>query len=181
VSSGGTIALDDLRFGVLWPDPGCVPRAPPESGREINDRSIVLLGTIGGLRVLLTGDLEDDVDPVLIARGLPRIDLLKVAHHGSATASSEALLEAIRPRVAAISVGADNTYGHPATATLDRLRSVGARVFRTDIDGSIEISFAAGRMSVATSNAHSEAAPPEAIARAAAPAPPFNCAIPSPG
>jgi beta-lactamase superfamily II metal-dependent hydrolase len=123
-----------------------VPRAPPDSGREINDRSVVLLGTVGGRRILLTGDLEDDVDPVLLARGLPRIDLLKVAHHGSGTASSEALLDAIRPRLAAISVGADNTYGHPAAATISRLRGVGAIVERTDLDGAVTVSIGAGWM-----------------------------------
>ncbi|HEX5015746.1 MAG TPA: DNA internalization-related competence protein ComEC/Rec2 [Candidatus Limnocylindrales bacterium] len=184
LETGDAIAVDDLRFGVLWPDPGCVPRAPPESGREINDRSIVLLGAIDGRRILLTGDLEDDVDAVLLARGLPRIDLVKVAHHGSATASSEALLEAIRPRVAAISVGTGNTYGHPASETLERLRAVGAQVYRTDTDGAIEISFVAGRMSVAVSKGPgSEPHPtPRPSAPTAQPAPaPFACAIPSGG
>src|SRR5262245_59342753 len=146
LASGDTIAIDDLAFTVLWPDPGCVPRAPPDSGREINDRSVVLLGIVGGRRVLLTGDLEDDVDPVLLARSLPRIDFLKVAHHGSGTASSEELLGAIRPRLAAISVGADNAYGHPAVATIGRLHGVGAIVERTDLDGAVTVSFGAGWM-----------------------------------
>jgi competence protein ComEC len=146
LSTGDTITIDDARFTVLWPDQGCVPRAPPDSGREINDRSIVLLGTVGGRRVLLTGDLEDDVDPVLLARSLPRIDFLKVAHHGSGTASSETLLGALRPRLAAISAGTGNTYGHPAPATVGRLHGVGAIVERTDLDGAVTVSIGAGWM-----------------------------------
>jgi competence protein ComEC len=190
--TGDTVGIDDLRFVVLWPDPGCVPRAPPDSGREINDRSVVLLGTVGGQRVLLTGDLEEDIDPILVARGLPRIDFLKVAHHGSATASSAELLEMIRPRLAAISVGADNTYGHPAAATIARLRSVGAIVTRTDLDGAVEVSIGPGWMTVHSSAAASlaVAAPrtafatptPAPIAVAAAGATvPAGCAIPSGG
>jgi competence protein ComEC len=190
--TGDTVGVDDLRFVVLWPDPGCVPRAPPDSGREINDRSVVLLGTVGGQRVLLTGDLEDDVDPILLARGLPRVDFLKVAHHGSATASTGELLAVIRPRLAAISVGADNTYGHPAAATTARLRSVGSLVTRTDLDGAVEVSMGAGWMTVHSSAAASVAvaAPrtafatvtPMPIAMAAAGATvPSGCAIPSSG
>jgi competence protein ComEC len=191
--TGDTIAADDLRFTVLWPDPGCVPRAPPDSGREINDRSVVLLGTTGGRRVLLTGDLEDDVDPVLLARGLPRIDFLKVAHHGSGTASSEPLLEALRPRLAAISVGAGNTYGHPAAATIARLRGVGAIVERTDLDGAVTVSIGAGWMTYDSAGADrsgglesrlavAEATLPSALSREAAGAPEApGCAIPSGG
>src|SRR5207245_7195099 len=77
LATGARIALDDLRFRVLWPDPGRVPREPPDAGRGINDVSVVLLGEVAGRRMLLTGDVEDDVDPVLAARGLPPIDILK--------------------------------------------------------------------------------------------------------
>jgi len=97
---------------VLWPDPGAVPRAPPDTGTGINDVSIVLLGSVGSQRFLLTGDIEEGVDPVLVARGLPTVDLLKVAHHGSRTATTDALLDATKPAVALISVGAGNTFGH---------------------------------------------------------------------
>ena len=93
----------------------------PTAGRGINDVSIVLLGEVAGRRFLLTGDVEDDVDPLLAQRGLPPIDILKVAHHGSATASTPAFLDAVRPRVAIVSAGAGNPYGHPARSTIDRL------------------------------------------------------------
>jgi competence protein ComEC len=146
--TGDRLAVDDLRFRVLWPDPGRVPRDPPDTGRGINDVSIVLLGEVDGRQILLTGDVEDDVDPVLAARGLPPIDFLKVAHHGSGTASTVAFLGVVRPSLAVVSAGANNPYGHPAKTTLQHLREAGARVFRTDTDGSVEVSFAPGRMSV---------------------------------
>ena len=121
LATGARIALDDIRFRVLWPDPGRVPREPPDGGRGINDVSIVLLGEVAGRRFLLTGDVEDDVDPLLAERGLPPVDILKVAHHGSATASTPAFLDAVRPRVAIVSAGAGNPYGHPARSTIERL------------------------------------------------------------
>ena len=122
-----------------------MPVEPASTGRGINDTSIVLLGEANGRRFLLTGDAEDDVDPRLVARGLPRIDVLKVAHHGSATATSAALLDATRPGIALVSVGAGNDYGHPAPSTLARLRDVGARVYRTDLHGTVVVRPAGGR------------------------------------
>ena len=70
--TGDRLAIDDVRFDVLWPDPGRVPSEPPDSGRAINDVSIVLLGEVGGRRILFTGDVEDDVDPLLAERRPPR-------------------------------------------------------------------------------------------------------------
>ncbi len=137
--TGDRLTVDDIVLTVLWPDPTAVPTTPPDTGRGINDVSIVLLGEVAGRRFLLTGDAEDDVDPALLARGLAPVDVLKVAHHGSRTASSDALLRALAPMVALVSVGADNTYGHPSPATLARLEARGARVFRTDLDGAVEV------------------------------------------
>jgi competence protein ComEC len=138
LAAGARLRIGLARFTVLWPDPG-VPSPPGSTGRAINDVSIVMLGEANGRRFLLTGDAEDDVDPGLVARGLPHLDVLKVAHHGSSTATSAAFLAATRPTVALISVGADNDYGHPAPSTLGRLRDVGARMYRTDLDGTIEV------------------------------------------
>jgi competence protein ComEC len=191
LSTGARIALDDIRFRVLWPDPGHVPHEPPDAGRGINDVSIVLLGEVAGRRFLLTGDVEDDVDPLLAQRGLPPIDILKVAHHGSATASTPAFLDAVRPRVAIVSAGAGNPYGHPARSTIDRLASTGARVLRTDTDGSVAVSIGTeGTISVATSGARKAALAPVSpgprLAAGGAALPPlptpavsFSCGIPS--
>jgi competence protein ComEC len=181
--TGDRLAVDDLRFEVLWPDPGRVPAEPPDSGRGINDVSIVLLGEVDGRRVLLTGDVEDDVDPVLAARGLPPVDFLKVAHHGSGTASTVAFLGVVRPAVAVVSAGADNRYGHPARSTLDHLAATGAEVFRTDTDGSVEVVIDDGRLTVRASGAQVPAPAPRLAAagatRLAVPA--LSCAVPSGG
>jgi beta-lactamase superfamily II metal-dependent hydrolase len=64
-------------------------------------------------------------------------DVLKVGHHGSATSTSMSFLEAIRPEYAVISVGAKNKFGHPNPGTLERLETIGAKVYRTDLNGSV--------------------------------------------
>lgn len=189
LSTGARIDLDDIGLKVLWPDPGTVPVEPPDGGRGINDVSIVLLGEVAGRRFLLTGDVEDDVDPLLEARGLPPIDILKVAHHGSGTASTTAFLGIVRPGLAIVSSGAGNPYGHPAKTTLDHLRSAGARVLRTDTDGSVDVTIdASGGIGVSTAGARRTTAVERAATRLAAvgpvrppPAFAFGCGIPSTG
>ena len=157
LATGDRLAVDDLHLRVLWPDPGKVPLEPPDGGRGINDVSVVLLGEVAGRRILLTGDVEDDVDPLLVARGLPPIDVLKVAHHGSKTASTPAFLDVVKPAVAIVSAGAGNPYGHPARSTLDRLASTGARVLRTDTDGSVEVDIGSSGVRVAASGGRAAA------------------------
>ncbi len=152
LTPGARLRLDEVMLTVLWPEAG-VPVEPASTGRGINDTSIILLGEANGRRFLLTGDAEDDVDPQLIARGLPRLDILKVAHHGSATATSAALLEATRPGIALASVGADNDYGHPAPSTLARLHDVGTRVYRTDLHGTVVVDLRADGLMVHASGA----------------------------
>ena len=123
LATGARIRLGEVRLSVLWPDPGAVPLEPPDTGTGINNVSVVFLGEANGRRFLLMGDVEQGIDPTLLARGLPRVDVLKVAHHGSATATTQAFVDAVRPRVAIASAGAGNPYGHPARSTLDRLRA----------------------------------------------------------
>ncbi|MEA2677024.1 MAG: competence protein ComEC [Chloroflexota bacterium] len=144
IAAGDTLWLDRVRLDVVWPPPGSVPASPPGSGKEINDTSVVIELHFGTRDMLFPGDVEGEIDPQLLAAGLaervgPELDVLKVAHHGSRTATTAALVEALQPRVAVISVGADNDYGHPAPDTLLRLKSIGAEVYRTDLDGSVEI------------------------------------------
>jgi competence protein ComEC len=142
LTQGDTFALGSARVEVLWPPLDALPETAPSNGREINDTSIVLAMTVGRQRILLTGDLEEDRDAALlevIGDDGHRWDVLKVAHHGSRTASSRPLLDALRPRLAAISAGEDNDYGHPAPDTLDRLAAVGAAVWRTDRQGTLSV------------------------------------------
>jgi competence protein ComEC len=152
LSTGDELRVDDVNLRVLWPDDGTVrpsfldPAAA--DNRKTNDASIVLLGDYQDRRFLLSGDAEDDVDPTLISRGLPRVDMLKVAHHGSATATSSALLGALRPAVAVVSVGAGNTYGHPNAGTMARLRSHSTKTFRTDQAGTVDVALDRAGVSV---------------------------------
>ena len=161
--TGDTLRLDDVTLRVLWPDDGTVrpPGLDPAAtdNRKTNDSSVVLLGEYENRRFLLTGDAEDDVDPVLLARGLPTVDMLKVAHHGSATASSDDLLATLRPGVAVISVGFGNTYGHPAPSTLERLRAHAATVLRTDLVGTVDTTLDAAAVIVSSARAPVDARP----------------------
>jgi competence protein ComEC len=121
------------------------PAAGQRRGR--NNRSLVLLATLASHRVLLTGDLERQGESqILDVRGageLPAVDLLKVGHHGSATSTSRPWLDRLQPRLALISCGLENRYGHPADEVVERLGHHRARVLRTDRDGAIRIAFVA--------------------------------------
>lgn len=167
LSTGDRLSLDDIRFRVLWPDPGRVPEHPADGGTAINNVSIVLLGEVGGQRFLLAGDIEEEVDPELLTRGLPHVDLLKVAHHGSKTSSTQAFLDAVHPRVAVVSVGLGNPYGHPAPATIDRLRTVAQQTYRTDRDGTVEVRLDGASLHVQTSGPRPVTAAPPGVAIAA--------------
>jgi competence protein ComEC len=94
-------------------------------------------------RFLLGGDIEQQIDPQLLAAALTPdgrpFDVLKVAHHGSGTATTAAFLDRVHPAIAVISAGWGNPYGHPSPNTIDRLQESGADVFRTDLDGSVAI------------------------------------------
>jgi competence protein ComEC len=122
----------------LWP-PADSPTLGPGDGSTANEASVVLLVEVRGIRILLTGDVEPEGQAVL-ARALPglRVDVLKVPHHGSRY-QDEPWLLSLGARVALVSVGADNDYGHPAAGTLDPLTAAGARVLRTDRDGDLVV------------------------------------------
>ncbi len=185
IAAGDRIAVDEVRLDVLWPIAGRVPVDPPDGGTGINNVSVVLLGAVGSRRFLLAGDVEEAIDRDLLATDLPRLDLLKIAHHGSRTATTEAFVASVRPRVAVASAGAGNPYGHPARATMDRLGAAGARVYRTDRDGTVSISFGGGGMAVRTEGPRSAAGwAPRGTGRATAatdggPRRAFGCGIPS--
>ena len=107
--------------------------------RSVNDNSLVVSITYGGRTVLFAGDLEAEGEEALVAAGLPHVDVVKVAHHGSPTSSSEAFALATRPEVAVVSCGVANAFGFPAEDVLARWRAVGARVQRTDLDGAVTV------------------------------------------
>lgn len=118
--------------------------APVESLRNVrvddpNNASIAGVLRYGEINVLLTGDLGGRAEQGLLTRLKETVDVLKVGHHGSQTSTSADLLKATKPVAAIISVGADNSYGHPHAATLDRLKEFGVTVLRTDLDGDIRL------------------------------------------
>lgn len=105
-----------------------------------NDRSIVSLLTVGQTRALLLGDLETPGEMELLRQAdLGPVEILKVGHHGAKTSTSEALLEEINPKLALISVGKTNSYGHPAAETLKKLMNHGAMVLSTADIGDISL------------------------------------------
>jgi competence protein ComEC len=105
-----------------------------------NDDSIVLEVVYGEVGILLTGDISAEIERSIAPLLTPvRTRILKVAHHGSRTSTSQALLDAWRPDIAVISCGRGNRFGHPAIEVLRRLEASGATVFRTDRDGQITI------------------------------------------
>jgi len=133
--SGRVMDLAGLRVRVLHP-----PEPEWERQRVRNDDSVVLEVTYGHVAVLLLGDVSAGIERSLVPQLTPApVRILKVAHHGSRTSTSQELLDAWRPQVALISAGRGNAFGHPAPDVLARLEGAGARVLRTDRDGEITL------------------------------------------
>ena len=129
--AGRAYRLGALRLRVLWPRDSGTP------GENPNLNATVLLVSYGETDALLTADAESDVTLPLRPRA---VEILKVAHHGSADPGLPRLLALVRPRVAVISVGRANDYGHPASSTLAALDvAPGLAVYRTDRDGRVTI------------------------------------------
>jgi competence protein ComEC len=129
-----------LRVTVLWPDES----GPPD--QDPNQHAIVLLVSYGEVDALLTADAESDVTLPLAP---PPVEILKVGHHGSADEGLPELLDRIRPRVAVISVGLGNDYGHPAPSTLATLRAApDLSLYRTDLDGRVVVESDGGAIRV---------------------------------
>jgi len=124
-------ALGGAGFSVLWP----VEKPLPGT----NDNSIVIRLSFGSTAFMLMGDCERECEENLLNETIAA-QVLKVGHHGSGTSTSQPFLDKVRPEAAIISVGANNTYGHPANATLSKLAAIGAAVYRTDLNGTITVS-----------------------------------------
>ncbi len=104
----------------------------------LNNNSVVIWMRVGAISFLFTGDIERDAEHYLVANGrIPRAQIVKVAHHGSASSSTSDFLEQVNPSVAVIMVGDGNHYGHPSVSTLVRL--AGLDIYRTDMHGTITI------------------------------------------
>lgn len=136
----GTVRVGDVVLQVLWPGPGPVTDGAGD-GSSANDASVVLLAEVGGVRLLLTGDVEP-AGQARIAAELGGadlgVDVLKVPHHGSSYQDLD-WLTGLAAGAALVSAGADNGYGHPAPDVLAALRTAGAEVYRTDEDGDLAV------------------------------------------
>ena len=140
VQRGTTAQIGGARIKVLWPDGG---------DYDPNNSSIAVRIDTADFSFFAGGDMEPQSQAV-IASELTRVDIYKVCHHGSAY-QDESFTRALAPQVALISVGAGNSYGHPAANTLALLRQVSAKVLRTDVDGAIAIAAQRHRLRIRTS------------------------------
>ena len=129
VFAGTRATIEDVKIEVKWPD-----RAGEYTP---NNSSIAVLITSPDFTLFAAGDIEPPVQSQLVSR-IGEVDIYKVAHHGSRFQDLD-LMRELSPQIAVISVGATNTYGHPAPATISALTQLGAKVLRTDIDGAVAI------------------------------------------
>ena len=140
------IAPMDLQAGALTIRVLSPPERPPGPAPEDpNPRAVVATVGAGKFDLLLSADAESET---LSPLTLPDVDAMKVPHHGSGDPGLPAVLERLRPEMAAIEVGEDNTYGHPHPATLSALRAARVPTYRTDRNGSVRLTVAGGQMRV---------------------------------
>lgn len=146
---GDKIKISKLNFKILfpkeklgnelvWKERSKAQVLGVEYKGSFNQTAIVSEIEYGQFKALLTGDTGIDQEKQLEPE-LEPVNVLKVAHHGSKTSTSDEFLAKVRPSLAVISVGASNRYGHPTSEVLNRLKAVGAKVYRTDLNGEVEI------------------------------------------
>lgn len=127
-----------LSFYVLWPDNNRVIK-----DNVLNNNSIVCKLIYNDFSMLFTGDIEKIAEEEMLKKygndGILEADILKVAHHGSKTSSTEEFIKCVNPQIALIGVGKNNKFGHPSEEIVDEFKSAGTKVYRTDLDGEILI------------------------------------------
>jgi len=135
---GMSARVGPLTIRVLWPTLSARSfEEMPGDGSQINNSSIATLITSDAFSLFAGGDLEPPVQEILV-KDVGPVDIYKVCHHGSRY-QDLAFMSALHPRISIISVGAGNTYGHPAVQTLQALARLGSEVLRTDIDGAVAV------------------------------------------
>jgi len=136
----------NVRIEVLFPPEGSPAVSPPD-----NDRSLVLKVTFGSTAFLLPADIGTNAEQEILAGGADiQSGVFKSPHHGSASSSSSAFLHAVAPGVIVISVGRGNRFGFPQQEILDRYKETGARIYRTDLSGAVEVASNGELVSVRT-------------------------------
>jgi beta-lactamase superfamily II metal-dependent hydrolase len=145
-NAGEVIGFDpDVTVSVLSPSKLKAP--------DINDMSIVLKVQYRNTSFLFMGDAEKDAeDQIMIDKANVKADVLKVGHHGSTSSSGKTFVSMVDPTYSVISVGAGNSYNHPAPVTVSTLKAVGSKVYRTDLDGTVTVKSDGEKIVVTTEN-----------------------------
>lgn len=113
---------------------------PAADFTDNNNQSVVCRVTCGKRRLLFMGDAEEKAEKALSENGVDlKADVLKVGHHGSHTGTGASFLQQVKPSFALISCGTGNSYGHPHSDTLERLHDCGAKIYRTDLNGTVRL------------------------------------------
>lgn len=135
IAQNDIVAIGLFSFEVVWPE------EIPEKEEDGNQNSVagILRVKNSDWSMFLSGDMESDAEQKLVWREIldKPVTVLKVSHHGSKTATSQNLLNVLKPEVAVISVGKNNRFGHPTEEVLERLRNIGAEIKRTDEEGEV--------------------------------------------
>ena len=134
IQAGDVLKFGVVEIDVLWPRP-----ASDAAERSGNNESLVLRVRFGKLTLLLTGDIEKTAEEFLSRSEVLRADVVKVAHHGSRTSSTEAFVSAVQPKLAVISVGEKSMFGHPHEEVVQRWQAAGAEVLTTGQSGTISV------------------------------------------
>lgn len=138
MEAGNRINIEkNLFFDILWPSKNEVV-----SKNVINNNALVCKMVSKKVTMLFTGDIEQEAEKAILNKykaniSILKSDILKVAHHGSKTSSTEEFLEAVKPNTAVIGVGKNNNFGHPNKSVLEKLKRLGCRIYRTDESGEI--------------------------------------------
>lgn len=129
---------DDLYFDILW------PKEEQITDNRLNNNAIVMKLVYNRFSCLFTGDIEKVAEEEIVKtngnKQILKSDILKVAHHGSKTSTTEDFLELVKPKICLIGVGKNNLFGHPSDEVIKRLENINANVYRTDLNGEIIIS-----------------------------------------
>lgn len=138
VKMGDKINVEsNLSFYILW------PKEEQIEENRINNNAIVMKLKYNNFSMLFTGDIEEIAEREIVKtykdKKIFKSDILKVAHHGSKTSTTEELLKEIKPRVSLIGVGKNNLFGHPTNEVLERLEQINSLIYRTDLNGEITI------------------------------------------
>ena len=147
VHAGERIQIEkNLYIDILWPD-----ISNPINDNILNNNALVFKLSYISFSILFTGDIEEIAEKMILEKyknnlELLKVDVLKVAHHGSATSSIEEFLNVVRPEIALIGVSEDNSFGHPSDNVLERLENFKCKIYRTDENGEISIEVKANKL-----------------------------------